>query len=200
MPTGYTHLVQTGEIKDFPTFAMQCARAFGALVLMRDDPPDAPIPDEFKPSDHNAVKLEKAKVRLLKLRDMTPEQINAEHRTKWDAAYEYATNYEREKELQEERYRAMLAKVAEWNPPSPEHDGLKKFMREQLESSIDFDCGGSYKPALLPADPDEWWRGEVRKAQRDIDYHKKADKEERERTEGRNRWVRQLRESLKVAP
>ena len=200
MPTGYTHPVQTGEVKDFPTFAMQCARAFGALVMMRDDPHDAPIPDEFQPSDYHTTEREKANARLMELRAMTPDQIQAAHRVQWDKDYRHAEDYKAEKVLQEERYRAMLAKVEAWTPPSPDHDGLKRFMREQLVTSIDFDCGGSYLPDIATADPYEWWGGEVKKAQRDIEYHTEEDAKERKRTDGRNRWVRLLRESLQVSP
>ena len=36
MPTGYTHELHEGEEISFEKFVMSCARAFGALVLMRD--------------------------------------------------------------------------------------------------------------------------------------------------------------------
>lgn len=48
MPTGYTADVQSGKVTDFAEYAMNCARAFGALVLMRDDPSDADIPERFE--------------------------------------------------------------------------------------------------------------------------------------------------------
>lgn len=37
MPTGYTASVQEGKVTEFRDFAMECARAFGALVMMRDE-------------------------------------------------------------------------------------------------------------------------------------------------------------------
>lgn len=64
MPTGYTEAVQSGEVTEFRDFALRCARAMGALIMMRDDPMDAPIPDEFKPSDWNRKQLDKARFRL----------------------------------------------------------------------------------------------------------------------------------------
>ena len=59
MPTGYTAGVATGEIKDFKTYALQCARAFGACIMLRDEPMSDEIP-EFKPSDHYEKSLAKA--------------------------------------------------------------------------------------------------------------------------------------------
>ncbi len=59
MPTGYTAAVQNGTVTRFADFAMNCARAFGALVELRDEM-DAPIPDTFKPSTHHSESLKKA--------------------------------------------------------------------------------------------------------------------------------------------
>lgn len=43
MPTGYTaDLMEKGM--EFKPFVLQCARAFGALITMRDDSLDAPSP------------------------------------------------------------------------------------------------------------------------------------------------------------
>lgn len=52
MPTGYTVGIADGKITTFEQYAMTCARAFGALVMMRDDPFDAPIPEEIKVADY----------------------------------------------------------------------------------------------------------------------------------------------------
>jgi len=60
MPTGYTYPVVEGKITEFSDFALSCARAFGALITMRDDPHDTPIPETFEPSDYNAKKLAEA--------------------------------------------------------------------------------------------------------------------------------------------
>lgn len=52
MPTGYTANVPDGIT--FEQFVWQCARGMGALVMMRDEPTGAPIPERFEPSDYNA--------------------------------------------------------------------------------------------------------------------------------------------------
>ena len=43
MATGYTFNVVDGQITTLSDFAMQCARAFGLLIDMRDAPSDAPM-------------------------------------------------------------------------------------------------------------------------------------------------------------
>jgi len=73
MPTGYTaKLMESGQT--FQDFVMQCARAFGACVMMRDDPMDAPIPERFEPSDYNVKRLAEAKAELVKLQAMTNDE------------------------------------------------------------------------------------------------------------------------------
>ena len=57
MPTGYT-----SKIKDditFEQYAMGCARAFDALIDMRDEASDALIPEELTPSNYHEQKTGK---------------------------------------------------------------------------------------------------------------------------------------------
>jgi hypothetical protein len=69
MPTGYTAAIKDGI--SFQQFAMACARAFGALVMMRDEPSSAPIPD-FQPSNFHVEHLELARAELARLQALTP--------------------------------------------------------------------------------------------------------------------------------
>lgn len=199
MPTGYTADLYDGKDVSLPDFILGCARAFGALIEMRDDPKDAPIPDEFTPSTYHRDAIEKAQRRLVELAEMTTEeqerQSEAEHR-KAVLAWK-----ERRKESFERRrrYEAMLRQVQCWTPPTPEHSGLREFMVEQLEKSIEFDCSTRYDDAPLALAPGAWWTAQIERAQRDVEYHSKHDAEERERAAGRTEWVRALRESLPVS-
>ncbi len=70
MPTGYTAiLMEKGQT--FQEFIMGCARAFGALIEMRDSPNDAPIPDKFEPSDYHAKRIIELREKLAKFKLMT---------------------------------------------------------------------------------------------------------------------------------
>src|SRR6056297_1005549 len=62
MPTGYTHQIKDGI--SFEKYALGCARAFGATISMRDDPPDAEIPEKFDESDHHLEKIKEAQDNL----------------------------------------------------------------------------------------------------------------------------------------
>lgn len=193
MPTGYTAPVVEGTITEFRDFAMRCAREFGALVSMRDQPMDAPIPEEFKPSGHHAERLAEAEAALHEataMSDALAEERAAE-------AYEKEMAYHRDlverDRVEGERVRAMLAKVQAWAPPTADHSGLKKFMIEQLMG----DLSNPIKwPAPARQTGSEWRRARIEQALRDIAYHRKENHQEIARALSRTEWVRALRASL----
>ena len=136
MPTGYTADVCDGKQTEFKDFAMTCARAFGALVMMRDEPGDAPIPEEFAPSTYNTEALVKAKARLAELRAMTPAQAEAAAATCYAEKLASAEKYDADNAAQDRRINAMMEKVQAWTPPTANHVEMKAFMLEQLRISL----------------------------------------------------------------
>jgi hypothetical protein len=196
MPTGYTADVQDGKITDFPTFALLCARAFGALVTMRDDPLGAPVPEEFQPSQHYAERARAERDRLDGLLAMTPDEIEvarnvAEEKraAAWAEANTRAT-------ASAARYEAMLAAAEAWEPPSEDHTELKAFMIQQLKESIRFDCGPMTWGAEPLPPPAEWHAKEIKAAADALVWNVREQHEENERVATRNAWVRLLRQSL----
>lgn len=192
MPTGYTAPVQDGTITDLRTFILRCARAMGALIMMRDDPMDAPIRKE-EVSDYHPKELAKARERLAELQDQGPASVVRLA----NAAYEREMQQwmeERERMRQAaQRYGAMLAKVEAWQPP-PSHEGLKEFMVKQLRESMEFDILDLDPPKVQV--PQDWWAEEVRRARKDIAYHEEQYQKEKERVAQRNQWVDTLLEAL----
>lgn len=195
MPTGYTSNLYDGKDQSFPEFAMDCARAFGALILMRDDPKGTPIPDEFAPSDYHVKALTEARSEYDRLVTMTIFEADAEAERladEWDAdrVDEKATRVARKA-----RYETMLAEIDVWEPPTSEHQGLKDFMVEQLTGSIEFDCS-IYEFPSPQRDGSAWRKEAVARARRDIEYHSAENAKEIERAAGRSAWVQALRGSL----
>lgn len=196
MPTGYT-----ADIKDgisFKTYAMNCARAFGACVTLREEPGGGEnIPDEFAPSDYHANAGQKAREDLAALLALTPAQRERSAAKAWDDAETARLMRLEDKRKQREAYESMLAKVSAWTPPTPEHAGLHKFMREQIEASIKFDCGGDYGTEQTPRLTGEQWAAqEAARLNRDIAYHEKWHADEVARAASRTAWVRELRAAL----
>src|SRR5688500_6435841 len=73
MPTGYTAGVADGEVKDLRTFALRCARQFGATIMQRDESMES-LPRLRDVSPHYAQQRAKAEARVLELRGMTEEE------------------------------------------------------------------------------------------------------------------------------
>jgi hypothetical protein len=200
MPTGYTADVQDGKITEFADFAMQCARAFGACIMMRDDPADAPIPDVFEPCSYYADAIREDEAHLERLRAMNLDQ-RAVAAVEYNAA-EFASweKYETRKKETRQRYEHMLAQVRVWTPPTDDHTEMKKFMEEQLTNSIDFDCGGRQQPMPVPLKRDEWHHKEVAEVERRLARNREENVKEIERAAKRTAWVAALRKSLTPEP
>lgn len=202
MPTGYTASVQDGKITEFPEFAMECARAFGACVELRDSP-DATIPDEFAPSDYHAKQITAARERLAALVAMTDEDRASGRNASYAASVERRRSAIEKSATERARYEAMIVKVNDWTPPTADHKGMKVFMLEQLTSSLKFDCHSPEEVSrYYPLDtetPEEWHGREVAKAKADIEYHEGEHKKEVERAASRTAWIKALRESLAPA-
>jgi len=195
MPTGYTADVGDGKCDNFRDFALTCARAFGALITMRDDPADAPIPDEFEVDEYPMRLLIADRERLNELRGMSAEEAQRRADVAYNEALVYYRQQARKRAETQARYEAMLDQALRWEPPSPDHVEMKSFMVKQLEESIRFDCGYEM-PAPIRQTGDEWLADEIERAQRNAERHAEEHEKAVERAEGRTRWVRQLRESL----
>lgn len=194
MPTGYTAGVQDGTIKTFREFALRCARAMGACITQREDAWDV-LPKEAIVSDHHLLAGAAASDELAAFTALSAYDMSVKCGAVYDIVMrQYAENKERAAE-QKARYVAMLVQVRAWQPPTKDHEGLKAFMVEQLESSIKWDCGGcDVKPERVPVGV---WRDEkVRQLTADVAYHAKKHAEEVERVAARNRWIRDLYESV----
>lgn len=196
MPTGYTAAVGDGEVTEFSDFAMTCARAFGALVTMRDEPADAPVPDEFPVDEYPMRMFIQNSERLNELRAMSLVDADVAAMVAYSEAVEEYRCHQQEQAATRARYEAMLDKVRAWRPPTPDHVEMKKFMVQQLEQSIRFDCGYE-RPAPVRQDGATWVAEQIAQAERNAERYAAEHEKAVERAEQRTAWVRALRESLR---
>lgn len=194
MPTGYTAAIADGI--SFEKFVWTCARAFGALVMMRDEPSGAPIPERFEPSDYNAKEAAKSRAELARLQAMSIEQVQEAAEEAYSQALERHTKRAEEKTELRNKYNAMLAKAVQWKPPTKDHEGLKGLMVSQLRDSIDWDCSDKYDQPPVKQDATAWRNTQLAELRRSIAYHEKVQAEENERAESRNAWLKALRDSV----
>ena len=196
MPTGYTLDLYDGKDITFEEFVLKCARAFGVLIDMRDEPIDAPIPERFEPSDYHLKELEKAKKRLKEIKKWDEEKAEQEAERAYREALKEREEFIKKNKLIRKRYEDMLSKVQKWKPPTIEHESLKQFMIQQLVESIEYDCFIPEMPQRLSGE--EYKEQQIKKALSDIDYHEREYAEEVNRVYERNKWLLSLRESLRI--
>lgn len=196
MPTAYTEPVRSGEITSFREFAMQCSRAFGATILMRDEPLSAEIPEKFHPPPYHDNRLAECRKYLEEIDSMTDEECGLQAQQEHELETTRRREYLGRQRENLRRYEEMLQKVRDWTPPSDDHAEMKRWMEEKLTSSIEWDCGDHLLENPVLVEGPEWRRLRVEKIMRDIDYHTQSAREEAERMNERNEWLRLLRESL----
>lgn len=196
MPTGYTAPIRDGMT--FEAFVMNCARAFGALIELRDDM-TAPIPDAFQPSEYHATALEQAKKDLAVLDTMTVAEARRRAVQECSDAKDAARESVAKQEADRAKYDAMLVSVRAWTPPTKNHEGLKTFMVQQIEESIKFDCESSWAAQELRREPlsgAAWKEQKREQLTRDVAYHQEHHEDDVRRAAERTAWVRALRDSL----
>ena len=193
MPTGYTADIYEGKDVSFSDFALKCARAFGACIEQRDDDlNDKPKLIEKTKDNHHIKKLEESK------KWKKPTNAEFDIYVKKQIAY---CNEQNEKQLKlKASYQKMLDKVNAWTPPTKEHEGLKKFMINQLTESMEFDCSNDYyQRELIDVQhlTYEKYVNDMRDSnRRDIEYHTEQLKKDNERVDNRNAWISALYKSL----
>jgi hypothetical protein len=200
MPTGYTCDIKEGIT--FKQFAYGCSRAFGALMEMRDDPADTPIPKELKLSTYHKDELAKHKKTLAKTIKMTLKQAEKELKAYLVKSEKDCIEQMKKTEELATKYRLMIKEVEKYNPPSTEHQGFKDFMLQQLNDSLRWDCSSDYYAKQLeelkkPMTAEQWRAERIKDAKHDVEYHKKQFAEELDRHNKRNTWVKLLHKSLK---
>lgn len=197
--TGYTQELVDRKL-NFEGFALLCARAFGACIMLRDEPLSAPIPETLKPSDYHFKAIDKAKKTITKLKAVKNVEVWGRNKLKKDiAAYK-----ERLKEANGghiARMESVLKSVCAWEPPHADFIEFKKFMLQQLNDSIAMEkrTGVFYEEQIAKLEstnPSAAYKEAVEKAKSDLAYHKKEWAEEVSRTKSRNQWLKLLRKSL----
>ena len=196
MPSGYTSKILKGCT--FEEFVWACARGMDFMIHMRDDPMDKPIRIKDA-SFYSTDSFYETEVRkLVELQ----EKISVFDDVQWDEYIEslYQNEYKRQldyierKKQDKIKYEEMLKLVKEWNAPE-KLEGLKKFMIEQIYSSIDFDCGGIKD--LDSSSIKRQTRNEiVEKLEEKLARYQKEIRNERHRTEERLIYLRELDESV----
>jgi hypothetical protein len=198
MPTGYTADVADGKVTDFRTFALRCARNFGATIMQRDDPASDP-PKHREPSRYAEGRVAECRARLAALNAMTLADAEREATAQYEKALADEATYRAERRATRQRYEAMLVKVRAWEPPTAAHVGMREFMEKQLVESIDFDCH-EYPSRVMKLKGAAWLEREKEHEMNNLARNAEQAAEEIARCDGANAWIDALYASLAEQP
>ncbi len=194
MPTGYTEPLYAGTPITFPEFALRCARGMGVAIMQRDESIDVPIRErEVEP--YYAERVAKAEDALVAALARTPEEWAKARTAAFVEAREHHVADVQKRTAMRARYENMLEEVRAWDPPSKQHEGLRRFMIDQLTSSIEFDTDHTLpEPAELTTE--DYRAQELSRLARDREYAVNALSEQRKIAAEQREWLTLLRVSL----
>lgn len=194
MPTSYTAGIEDGKITTFRQYALQCVRAFVALIEMRDESLDKELPKEIVPAPYYAEQVGVDEAYLTELNQRSDKE--------WAAKYAEviadtsAKNNERAKTHRDitARYAYLGADVNAWIPPTSEHQEMKNFMLEQIRISTEHSSKEPYTVNLPSFDV---WKAQVlSEAKHDCIYSSENLSKQKKLAAGRNEWLQALYKSL----
>lgn len=198
MPTGYTHSLCEGNVS-FNQFVWCCARAMGALIMMRDEPLDKAPPDKLPGTDDYHVKaLKEAKSKLARLRKMSASAAQKNADRDYKSAVKAHENHVADVAAVRERLDYMREKVVAWTPPTSDHSGLKDFMLDQLDQTIRHDgtVSSYYEDRIKKLTGMEWLKEQIASAEHSVDYHTRELALAQARDKDRQDWIDALRASV----
>lgn len=204
MPTGYTAGIIDGSINTFEEFAKGCARAFGALIMMKEDPMDTPIklrePIDYYVNQINDIRNNKAK-----LIAYTDDELETIMKDLLIVDIKQCEEQIAKITTIRSKLGNMLIAVKNWTPPTEEHTHFKEFMDQQLMDTLKCDGNAYYyveklaksKYELDHIDVKSYRAIQMHKLDKDLAYNVDQRNKDLERCKDSNKWITDLLDSLK---
>jgi len=203
MPSGFTAGIIDGKHKTFTDFAKDCMRNFGATIHMRDDARDKEYEARVVSPYYNE-RFEEYVINLGKLLTATDKQLITKEKKKLKDRIVRATEKIIEITATKERLNAFLKEAKAYQSPTPEHDGIREFMINQIKETTKFDGSTEYYDKELATCKEELKNinvEEIRSKNKvylkeDIERALENEKDEKDRCDNSNEWVRTFLDSL----
>lgn len=192
MPTGYTYPLEERDVH-LREFALRCSRAMGAMIHMRDEDTDAP-PRPVEPRPYLRDRLRLYRSDLAEAKTMTLAQAKVLRDVEEQQRLKEKKTYAERHAVLRRRYETLRAEVEAWQPPTKDHEGLKKLMLDQIETCR-FDYEGSYEP-YMPPPAKEWLAQRIKMLEEDVARAEAEIEEEKEHLRRNNEWIDKLYASL----
>ena len=203
MPTGYTAYIEDGDITTGKEFLKLCTRAFGVAIDQKDDPLSVPTKTQFEPSQYYIDAYNEA---CAELRDAKSVSFNDAKLRLKSRQHKKVEDYKKCSEKYSDlrnKYLKVRQEVEAWIPPTPEHDGLKKFALEQIDmcipsaESINEFTNKSKEPLDLSDEAvTEFIKNNIAQCKDSVEYYKKSMNAEYERAQEKQDWMDKFLASL----
>lgn len=169
MPTGYTYTIANGETESLADYALSCARAF--FGHMRDR--SGPLVYSTETSFHEEM-LRENQAELERLESMSKTDLLKEGEKRLAESIQRMEDARQENDIKMARYREMLAKVKDFDPPEGWEE-LKSYMIRQLIDSMNYDDLSSYFAEAIERQtkisPLGFVKGDIDRLRRDVKHY-----------------------------
>lgn len=207
MPTGYTYFIENGDISTGAEFLKKCIREFGCCIDQREDPLSAPLITEVKPSSYYKEQYENTVKKYEAFKCKTSDEIREMIRDNRDKDLSDTERYLSKQKLLRNKYLIVREDVENWVPPTPDHEGIKRFALEQIDMSIPAESELSRleekiynlknsNPEIDEGEVGQYIIDTMKFFERDIEYYKQKMAEEEERTSNRTEFIQDFLSSL----
>ena len=136
MPILYTAFIEDRTITNGADFLKLCTRNFGIASDIRDEPLPILPPIHFEPDPYYEQTYKRAVERNNKVQHMTFEEAKQEIIEKCKSEAESSRIYYEDCIENNHKYLKIKKEVLNWIPPTKEHENIKKFALEQIDTCI----------------------------------------------------------------
>lgn len=204
MPTGYTVYIEDGDITTGKEFLKLCTRALGIAIDLKDEPLSVPTPTHFEPDTYYKERYEKALEDFNEANNLTFDNAKIQMKAAYEKRISDYKSWAEKESLMNEKYAKVRKEVEEWTPPTEEHQCLKKFALEQIDMCItkqEYIDEYLEKSKEVFDDSNEavekYISDNIQYCKDSLDRAYKNWKEELERTEKKNIWIKKFLESIR---
>jgi hypothetical protein len=197
MATNYTCKIAENDDYTFIEYARDIATGFAALshshVMTIDTRNPLPLKE---PSSYYIGEREKVKKELETLQNRTLDEWCKEYETEMQSRKDEWLNRKAKNISNKKKYTDMLKQAYSFSVPSPDFIDFKKFMIQQIESSIQWENNMDWSNYFEPTFDD--WKNEcIESCKSSIQYYTQRDREYREELKIHNKWILDLEDALK---
>ena len=199
MPTGYTNLIEKGEVKTPKEFLQVCLRAFGVMIDYRDEPLSVSLPETLI---HNTYYEDKYKEMLERLNEYKAKEDSLWQKELdgelWYTKQKYAEEIEKETKLIK-LYQSFEEAIGKWDCDEQFKD-IKSFALNQIRISMPKISENSYyeeKIERLESTTAEKYKEErIKSVEKDLLYYEEEMKRHEEAFQKKQEFLDDFKKEL----